>query len=171
MSIGSVAAPAAPPGSLQCSLQAPARVSAGQPVMLVFTVTNRGATPVRVLEWNTPFEGWFAPYVEVARDGIAVRYHGPVMKRGDPSADEYFALAAGASRRAEVDLALPFDLSVPGHYLVTPHLTLFDQFADGEKTTARPRAAHGSRALTGGPVRVEIVPAPARRPGSAKIAG
>lgn len=164
MSIGNMAASAAPPGSLQCSLQAPARVSAGQPVMLAFTVTNRSASPLRLLEWNTPFEGWFAPYVEVVRDGVAVTYHGPVMKRGDPSADEYFALAAGGSRRAEVDLALPFDLSVPGRYLVTPHVTLFDQFAGSAGETARPRAAHVSAALPCKPVRIEIVAAAARRP-------
>ncbi len=164
MSIGSMAASVTPPSGLQCTLRAPAKVRAGQPVMLAFTVTNRSALPMRLLEWNTPFEGWFAPYVEVARDGVAVTYHGPVMKRGDPSADEYFALAAGGSRRAEVDLALPFDLSVPGRYLVTPHLTLFDQFAGGAKAAARRRDAHVPLALPCNPIEVEIVAGPAQRP-------
>lgn len=164
ISLGSVAASAAAPGGLQCTLRAPARVNADQPVMLAFTVTNRSATPMRLLEWNTPFEGWFAPYVEVVRDGAAVTYRGPAMKRGDPSADEYVTLAAGGSRRAEVDLALAFDLSVPGRYLVTPHVTLFDQFAGSATETARPRDAHVSAALPCKPVRIDVVAAAARRP-------
>ena len=160
---GDAALAAAAPG-LQCTLQAPARVVVGQPVRLTFTLTNRGASPLRVLEWNTPFEGWFAPYVQVARDGNAVPYRGPVMKRGDPSADEYFSLAAGGARRADVDLALPFDLSVPGRYLVTPQLTLFDQFAGGAKAAARPRDAHVPLALPCNPIEVEIVAGAAQRP-------
>lgn len=161
--IGGSALSAAAPG-LQCTLRAPATAVAGQPVRLSFTLTNRSASPLRVLEWNTPFEGWFAPYVQVARDGGAVPYRGPAMKRGDPSADEYFSLAAGGSRRAEVDLALPFDLSTPGRYVVTPHLTLFDQFAGGAKAAARPRDAHVPLALACDPIEVKIVAGPARRP-------
>jgi hypothetical protein len=160
---GAAAMPAAA-ADLQCTLRAPAKAVAGQPVRLVFTLTNRGASPLRLLEWNTPFEGWFAPYVTVARDGGAVPYGGPAIKRGDPSADEYFSLAAGGARRAEVDLALPFDLSVPGRYVVTPHLTLFDQFAGGAKAAARPRDAHVQLALPCNPIEVEIVAGPARRP-------
>ncbi|MED5618493.1 hypothetical protein [Ideonella sp. BN130291] len=142
---------------LRCSLQAPARATAGAPVMLRFTLSNTGRTPVQVLQWNTPFEdGWFSPYVELTRDGVPVPYNGPMVKRAEPSADQYFRLAAGASRSVEVDLALPFDLSVPGRYHVAPRLHLID--VAGAGTVPRPRSRHSGAPLDCNPVDIEVGP-------------
>ena len=137
---------AAPATDLHCTLTAPARVVAGQPVPLRFTLANRGAAAVQVLEWGTPLEGWFAAYVEVSRDGVAIPYRGPMVKRGDPAADEYVRIAAHRSRRAGVDLAQPFDLSVAGVYRVQPRITLFDVAASGAPLP-RPRDRHVSLRL------------------------
>jgi len=138
---------AAKPLDLRCSLTAPASVAAGQPVPLRFSLANRGSVAVQVLEWGTPFEGWFAAYVEVSRDGVALPYRGPMVKRGEPAADEYLRVAAHRARRAEVDLAQPFDLSVPGIYRVQPRITLFDVIAGGIPAP-RPRDRHASLALS-----------------------
>ena len=132
---------------LHCSLMAPASVVSGQPVPLRFTLANRGAVAVQVLEWGTPLEGWFAAYVEVSRDGVAVPYRGPMVKRGDPAADEYVRIAAHRTRRAEVDLAQPFDLSAPGVYRVRPRITLFDVATAGTPAP-RPRDRHAGQALS-----------------------
>jgi len=140
-------AAAAPAADLHCTLTAPASVVVGQPVPLRFTLANRSAAAVRVLEWATPLEGWFAAYVEVSRDGIALLYRGPMVKRGDPTADEYVRIAAHGSRRAEVDLAQPFDLSVPGVYRVRPRITLFDVMK-ATVTAPRPRDRHASQTLS-----------------------
>jgi len=144
MSAGGVAAPAA---DLHCTLTAPASVVAGQPVPLRFTLANRGAVAVQVLEWGTPLEGWFAAYVEVSRDGVAIPYRGPMVKRGDPAADEYVQIAAHRTRRAEVDLAQPFDLSVPGVYRIRPRVTLFDVTKAGAPAP-RPRDRHAAQTLS-----------------------
>jgi hypothetical protein len=138
---------AAQAGDLHCSLTAPASVVSGQPVPLRFTLANRGAVAVQVLEWGTPLEGWFAAYVEVSRDGIAVPYRGPMVKRGDPAANEYIRIAAHGKRRAEVDLAQPFDLSAPGVYRVRPRIMLFDVATAGVPTP-RPRGRHVAQTLS-----------------------
>jgi hypothetical protein len=138
------ALPRAP--DLRCSLTAPASVAAGQPVPLRFSLANRGAVAVQVLEWGTPFEGWFAAYVEVSRDGVAMPYRGPMIKRGEPAADEYVRIAAHRARRAEVNLAQPFDLSAPGVYRVRPRITLFDVVA-ADVPAPRPRDRHVALAL------------------------
>ena len=144
MSAGGVAAPAA---ELRCTLTAPASVVAGQPVPLRFTLANRGGAAVQVLEWGTPLEGWFAAYVEVSRHGLAIPYRGPMVKRGDPAADEYVRIAAHRARRAEVDLAQPFDLSVPGLYRIRPRITLFDVATAGTPAP-RPRDRHAPQTLS-----------------------
>jgi hypothetical protein len=124
ISFSAMSVSAAP--DLVCKLSAPARIEAGQPVPMRFTLTNRGPAAVRVLNWATPFEGWFGPYVQVMHNGNLLRFTGPMVKRGDPAADEYVAIAAGRSRHATVDLAQPFDFTAPGRYRVTPRMTLFD---------------------------------------------
>jgi len=90
--------PVAP--ALRCALEAPAHAAAGGPVLLRFTVTNTGPAALQVLRWNTPFEaGWFAPFVSVTRDGQALPWQGPVLKRGDPSAEDYVRLESGAESK------------------------------------------------------------------------
>jgi len=132
--------------ALQCTVAAPARVAVGQPVPLRFALANRGPVALKVLEWGTPFEGWFGAYVEVSRDGVAISYRGPMVKRGDPTADEYLRIAAHRTRRAEVDLAQPFELAIPGVYRVRPRITLFDVAAAGTPVP-RPRDRHAPLAL------------------------
>ncbi len=153
-------APAAEP--LRCVMQAPARVPAGAPVPLRFVVTNRSAQALRLLEWNTPFEGWFGAYVEVTRDGIVLPYRGPMLKRGEPSADEYLSFGAAQTRRATVDLAQPFDLSQPGLYRVQARITLHD--VAGARVPQRARALHEARPLACNAVELRIVPAFGRPP-------
>jgi len=152
--------------ALRCVLKAPARAPVGQAVNLQFTLTNQGGTALHVLQWNTPFEGWFGSYVRVLRDGAEVPYRGPRFKRGDPPKSAYFRLRPGQSRSATVDLALPFDLTQPGHYRVEPQMTLFDVVALGQGTIPRPRDQHASRELACNAVEIEVeaVTGPPKKP-------
>jgi hypothetical protein len=128
---------------------------AGQPVPLEFTVVNHGG-PAHLLTWNTPLEGWFAAYVDVSRDGQPLPYQGPMFKRGDPTPQNYVHLAAGEAHKAQVDLALPFDFSVPGRYRVVPHITVFDLIPESKGKPPRPRDAHQSVALSCNTVEIEV---------------
>lgn len=147
---------AAADDALRCTLTAPAKAAAGGPVMLQFTVANQGTAALDVLQWNTPFEGWFGAYVRVLRDGAELPYRGPQLKRGDPRKSAYFRLRAGQSRSASVDLALPFDLTQPGHYRVEPQLMLFDVAAAGQGAIPRPRDQHAPRELACNAVEIVI---------------
>lgn len=138
-----------PDTALRCTLEAPARAVAGQPVMLRFKLTNpAGAAAVQVLRWNTPLEGgWFAPFVSVTRDGQALPYRGPSFKRGDPLAEDYLPLDAGATATAEVDMARAFDLSRPGRYRITPRIRLIDVFLAAAAKVPRDRSQHSGADL------------------------
>jgi peptidyl-Lys metalloendopeptidase len=142
----------------RCTLEVPARVAAGQPVMLRFTLTNPSkAGAVQVLRWNTPLEGgWFAPFVAVTRDGQALPFRGPSLKRGEPLAEDYLRLDAGASATAELDMAPAFDLSRPGRYRITPHIRLIDVFRAAAAQPPRDRAQHAGAELACKAVEVMI---------------
>ncbi|HEY9063568.1 MAG TPA: hypothetical protein VIO33_01200 [Burkholderiaceae bacterium] len=158
MSLGAAASggASAAASDLACTLRAPAQVAAGAPVPLRFTFSNRSAQALQVLEWGTPLEGWFAAYVEVTRDGVALPYRGPMIKRGDPTRDEYQRIAAHRTRRATVDLAQPFDLAQPGLYRVTPRLTLFDVVVDGAAPLPRSREQQAAQPLPCNAVEIRI---------------
>lgn len=147
--------------ALRCTVQAPAQVVAGQPVVLRFTLTNPGPVALQVLRWNTPFEGaWLAPFVGVTRDGRPLDYHGPMVKRAEPKADQYLRIDARGTVSAEVDLAEPFDLAAPGRYRVQPRLAIVDLFADTAMDPPRPRSAHKGAKLACNGVDIRIVPPP-----------
>lgn len=142
--------------ALLCQLDAPRLAKAGAPLMLHFSIRNSGPSALRLLDWGTPFEpGWFAPFVEVMRDGQALPYQGPSLKRGEPEASDYVAIPAHRQRHARVDLALAFDLSAPGHYRVLPRLQLHDVLSAGQGRS-RPRQAHQPQPLACNAVEFEL---------------
>jgi hypothetical protein len=111
---------------LECSMSVPARLKVGEPVELRFQLRNPTASPVFVLEWHTPFEGLLANFLRVTRNGQDVPYQGPMMKRGDPSAEEYVTLQPGASAEAQVEVSLAYDFQQPGHYRIAFRDSLMD---------------------------------------------
>lgn len=147
---------------LTCTLRAAAAPVAGEPVPLSFSLVNRGAGSVRLLTWGTPFEGWLSPFVAVWFGEQQLPYQGPMVKRGEPTADEVLRLDGGHGRQAEVDLARAFDLTRPGRYRVEPRITLHDHEFGDAKGWPRPRAAHEPLALRC--PATEFVVQPPRRP-------
>jgi hypothetical protein len=112
--------------SLECMVSVPPRLKVGEPVPLLFKLTNRSAQPVFALKWHTPLEGLLSNVVEVTRDGAPIPYEGPMVKRGAPAADDYAAIASGASVEAEIDVSLAYNLKQPGTYRITPRGRLMD---------------------------------------------
>jgi peptidyl-Lys metalloendopeptidase len=138
------AAPVKPP-VLECVLARSASPAA-RPVLLAFTLRNRGTEPVAVLDWHTPLEGLLADVFEIRRDGgPPIPYRGPMVKRADPSADDYVVIGPGEEAVGEVEPGLAYDLSEPGRYRIALRAGLHDAAPPSE--VPRPRDAHRSRAL------------------------
>ena len=157
-----MSAPAAGLPTLRCTLAAPASATVGRPLPLRLTLHNIGRQTVHVLTWGTPFEGWLSPFVTVQQGGEALVYGGAALKRGEPGADDYLAIAPGRSRQAVVDLAEVFDLRQPGHLHVLPRIVLHDWLAGAPAGVPlpRPRALHQSAALMCNPVDIKLQPRP-----------
>jgi hypothetical protein len=130
-----------PAMALQCELSVSPRHEVGEPVELLFRLTNPSARTLHVLRWHSPLEGFFNDFLTVTRDGTELPYQGPVMKRGDPSAEDYVTLAPGASVEARVDVSLAYDMKQPGRY----RIAFIDQLRDltaNEAEVPRPLSAH-----------------------------
>ena len=83
------------------------------------TVTNTSNKTVRLPRWQLPSDFIEAKVFNVTRDGQAVDYEGPMIKRGLPQAADFAILRAGESLRTTIDLSAAYDLSRTGHYVVS----------------------------------------------------
>ena len=119
-----------------------------EPPMAVVTLTNRGDRDLWLLRWNTPFERqpWFGRWLDVERDGRALDWRGPMVKRGDPAPADYLRLAPGESRSARADLSLVYALDQSGRYRAVPRLNLLD-WGQGDLPWPRTRADFGATPL------------------------
>jgi hypothetical protein len=82
----------------------------GGPIVVTFRLSNAGDRDVWVLNWYTPLEGIKGRIFDVTCSGESVAYEGRLMKRGDPTAEDYIRVAAGDSAVADVDLAQAYPL-------------------------------------------------------------
>lgn len=132
------------------------RVEPKAPTEIRFVLSNPSQTPIWVLRWNTPFEGWLGSIFTVTGpDGIELPYTGPMVKRGDPSRDEYVEIPPGGEADATVDLANVYDVSKPGRYSLQVTGGIADLTADGV-SVPRPRAQHQGVELRCGEVTLTL---------------
>ncbi|MGH8076538.1 MAG: M35 family metallo-endopeptidase [Lysobacter sp.] len=122
--VGALAAAiAAPPSQqsnpLRISMAAAAGSASDFLGAVEVTVTNTSNKTVRVPKWQLPSDFIEAKVFSVSRDGQAVDYEGPMIKRGLPKAEDFAILRAGASYRTTVDLSSAYDLSQTGQYVVS----------------------------------------------------
>jgi hypothetical protein len=82
----------------------------GKPVIVEFTLENNGDADLWILKWYTPLEGIKGKILQVTCDREEIPYEGIMMKRGNPSRDDYVLLHPHASARAEFDLAEVYSL-------------------------------------------------------------
>lgn len=127
--------------AFSCSLSAPPSVRAGEPVKVAMKLGNRTAQTAYVLTWRTPFEGLFGNDWQVTRDGVELPYSGPMVKRGDPAADDYISIAPGAAADAEVVVSLAYDMKQPGRYKIALRGPLMD-VTTTQSEVPRPLAQH-----------------------------
>jgi hypothetical protein len=129
--------------SLECAMSVTQRVTAGQPVELVFRLKNPAAQPLYVLNWHTPLEGLLSNCLKVTRSGVEIPYQGPMFKRGDPDAESYVTLAPGASEEKKIEASLAYDFSQPGTYRIEFRGPLMD-VATQQAEVPRPLAKHSA---------------------------
>jgi peptidyl-Lys metalloendopeptidase len=91
---------------------------ATQDVMLDVTFTNNGATSISLMRWFVPDGELEGDLFLLSRDGQAVPYVGPVIKRGPPTSQDMITLAPGESISGSVEISGLYDLSSSGVYSI-----------------------------------------------------
>ncbi len=103
-----------------------------QNVVVTYSMTNVTDQAVRVLRWNTPFDGVEGNLFEVARNGELVPYLGRVYKRGTPQDEDFMVLEAGETKSTEVELSAYYEMSFTGEYQLRARNESFDHAPLGQ---------------------------------------
>ncbi len=101
-------------------------LKASDNVELTFTMTNDSDQAVRVLRWQTPFDGIEGNLFEVSRNGDLVPYLGRVYKRGTPGPEHFMLLQPGESVATGVELSAFYNMRFTGEYTIRFRGTGFD---------------------------------------------
>ena len=101
------------------------RLSVSNPVLhgdvdvtVTVTVTNTTRHPVNLLRWQLPSEELEGALFHIERDGVAVPYIGPLIKRPAPGPADQVLLDPGQSLSYQVELTSAYDLSHNGRYTI-----------------------------------------------------
>ena len=114
----SSASPAAIKNDLHCKMTVPAIVRAGAAVPMKFELFNHSRRALNVLMWNTPIEGFFAPYLSITGPNGELEYGGAMMKRGAPERADYMRIKPGGTLMKTVNLAEIYQFNRQGRYTV-----------------------------------------------------
>lgn len=119
MVFATVGVNAAPQDGIDVRLSVPKPVVHGDvDVIVLVTVTNTNRHPVSLLRWQLPSEELEGPLFHIEREGVPVRYTGPLIKRAAPGPDDQLLLGAGQSLAYQVELTAAYDLSRNGRYTI-----------------------------------------------------
>jgi hypothetical protein len=109
----------------------------GNPIFIKFTLENLSNEDLWVLEWYTPLEGLKGKIFTVTCDGKEIPYEGMMMKRGQPTKDDYVHIDPGRSVSAEVDLSKGYTLPASKECLVEFKGRIYDFSTDGNSIPKR----------------------------------
>ena len=82
----------------------------GNPIIVNFTLHNLTNEDLWVLRWYTPLEGIKGKIFRVSCDGHEIPYIGPMVKRAQPTMNDYVHIDPRRSVSHEVDLSSVYDL-------------------------------------------------------------
>ena len=91
---------------------------ADQDVAVDVVFTNRGSTPISVVKWFVPDGEPEGDLFLLSRNGEAVSYTGPIIKRAAPTAHDMITLQPGESLMRTAELSGLYDLSSSGVYTI-----------------------------------------------------
>ena len=102
-----------------------------QDVMVNVTFTNVGQTPLQLVRWYMPDGDLDGDLFILSRDGQAVSYVGPLVKRDALTNQDLMTLAPGESVQRAVELASVYDMSTSGVYSIRYGVAATQVFAPG----------------------------------------
>jgi peptidyl-Lys metalloendopeptidase len=97
---------------LKYQLSAQSSYIVGKPIIIKFTLYNLSDANIWLLTWYTPLEGLKGKIFLVTCDGKEIPHEGRMVKRGDPTRDDYIHVVPKGSVSTEVDLSSAYKIPI-----------------------------------------------------------
>ena len=102
----------------RCEMSATAEQQLSAGVYLNFSITNLTKQPLKLLTWYTPFEGFLSKlFIIKDNEGKPLTYHGIMVKRLTPTAEDYLVLPPKEKIAITLNLTKAYSLT-SGKYSV-----------------------------------------------------
>lgn len=98
----------------------------GPSIEIIFKLDNNSNRNLKVLSWHTPLEGIQGKIFKVICDGKELVYEGPMIKRGNPSKDDYIEIESNKSISSQVDLSEAYTIPKSNECLVEFNGKIYD---------------------------------------------
>jgi hypothetical protein len=102
-----------------CFLSVSPASSSPDKILLNFSFKNPHTKKMRLLMWNTPFEGFFSDLFLITNIDTQEQliYHGPMIKRLHPQPDDYLLISPSDVSTTTLNLSLAYHFT-PGNYQI-----------------------------------------------------
>lgn len=88
-------------------------------VLISFRIRNSGTRNLKILRWGTLLEPFAGDILAVSCNRQTLKYHGPMVKRGQPTADDYVYLQpGGALEQTGINLAEVYSFPPQGGCMI-----------------------------------------------------
>ncbi|UJR29779.1 hypothetical protein I4U23_017326 [Adineta vaga] len=89
-----------------------------QNVSVILRYSNTGSDTISIHKWFLPERMLSEQLFEVTRDGQAVEYVGPIVKRGAPNPEDIIILTPGMEVSSVVELSSVYNMTESGNYVI-----------------------------------------------------
>ncbi len=111
--------------------------SPDEPLTMRFTLQNNSSETLYILKWQLPSDDIDSNILSVQRNGGAVTYTGPLVKRAAPTEEDYLEIAPGGVYSVDFDPSNVYDMTKQGQYSIRFRLAgLFGKMAGAEGADA-----------------------------------
>ena len=147
---------------LSYKLEGKDTVQVNEPVIVRFVLINQSDDALYFLNWYTPFEGFKGSIFSVTKNGQEIEYTGRMVKRGNPSREDYLKIEQEESLVATLDLSSVYDMSEVGEYHIKyisriHDVILFKDVEDRKEVIPRVCEKHRGIEIAGNSLIIRIV--------------
>lgn len=140
---------------LKFNLSSEPEFSLNDAITITFTLENLTDHKIWVLKWYTPLEGFTGDYLSVTCDGKKLSYEGRLVKRVDPTIDDYILIGPHESVSSELNISEIYDLSSFQDCNLKFGGLLYDVIAD-DSAVPRKMDEHSHLKITGNKIEFKI---------------
>jgi len=121
---------------ISCAISVQSTSLRADEILLDFIITNNSNKGISLLTWYSPLEGFLSNLFVITKlkNNELIEYQGPLVKRSQPTEDDFLSLAAKESITRQIDLSQAYQLT-EGRFSLKLNRTTMQLRSQGMQST------------------------------------